>query len=66
MAILQAGEKQLHPLSRGRYAWLQLARGAVALNDHVLMAGDGPAIDGESGIRIQAGTAAEILLFDLA
>ena len=66
VAILQPGESLLLHLPRGRDAWVQLARGGVALNGHALVAGDGAAIDAESEIKIQAGDVAEILLFDLA
>ena len=66
VAILQDSEKLIHAISPTRYAWLQLARGAVALNDRALVAGDGAAIDGESEFRIQANAAAEILLLALA
>ena len=41
-------------------------RGGVTLNRERLQAGDGAAVSDESGLRIQADTDAEILLFDLA
>jgi len=66
VATLRDGEVLLHTLPRRRFAWLQLARGAIALNDHSLIVSDGAAIEGESQLRIQANTAAEILLLDLA
>jgi hypothetical protein len=46
---------------------LQVARGAVQLNNQLLTAGDGAAISDESVITLQ-GTAndAEVLLFDMA
>ncbi|MDP9262903.1 MAG: pirin family protein, partial [Acidobacteriota bacterium] len=49
-------------------AWLQVARGAVALNGVALKAGDGAAISDESALEIAgAGDgSSEILLFDLA
>jgi len=64
--ILEEGETVSHVLAAGRVAWLQVARGAVQLNDHSLTAGDGAAIAQESLLRLQAITPAEVLLFDMA
>jgi len=66
VAILEPGEKLLHRLVSGRRAWLQVARGAIALKDYALKAGDGAAIDAESELKIEAERAAEFLLLDLA
>lgn len=66
VTILEPGEKLLHRLAGGRSAWLQLARGAIALNDYALTAGDGAAIDAESELTIEADRTAEFLLLDLA
>ena len=66
VAVLGPGEKLFHRLAAGRSAWLQVARGAISLNDYVLTAGDGAAIDAESGVKLEANPTAEILLFDLA
>jgi len=55
-----------HALSSGRYAWLQVLRGAAAINGDELSAGDGVAISDESAVGVRAGTDAELLLFDLA
>ena len=64
---LAAGETVERQLEKGRYAWLQVIRGAATLNGEQLKAGDGAAIAGEPRIEI-AGKAdkSEILLFDLA
>src|SRR5216684_7205469 len=48
VAILEPGEKLLHRLDSGSRAWLQVARGTIALKDYALQAGDGAAIDAES------------------
>jgi redox-sensitive bicupin YhaK (pirin superfamily) len=53
-------------LPTGRYAWLQVLRGSVMLNNQSLDTGDGAAIDNESVLRILALSQAEILLFDLS
>ena len=66
VAILAPGEKLLHRLVSGRRAWLQVARGAIALKDYALKAGDGAAIDAESELTIEAERTAEFLLLDLA
>jgi redox-sensitive bicupin YhaK (pirin superfamily) len=53
-------------LATGRYAWLQLAKGAVELNGEPLKQGDGAAVSDESKLVIQGVEDAEVLLFDLA
>ena len=55
-----------HDLRAGRGAWLQVARGLVALNGTEMREGDGAAVEDEPRLTISALTAAEILLFDLA
>jgi redox-sensitive bicupin YhaK (pirin superfamily) len=65
VAILEPGEKLRYRPAGGRRAWLQVARGAIALNDYALTAGDGAAIDAESEITIEADRTSEILLLDL-
>jgi redox-sensitive bicupin YhaK (pirin superfamily) len=44
---------------------VQVARGAVTLNDLALTAGDGAAISKEARLVIQGKEASEVLLFDL-
>jgi len=65
-AKLDAGAAVKHALRPGRGAWLQIARGIVALNDTEMREGDDAAVDGEPSIAIEAMTSAEFLLFDLA
>ncbi|HXA69680.1 MAG TPA: pirin family protein [Stellaceae bacterium] len=65
-AKLDAGARVSHELRPGRGAWLQVARGIVALNDTEMREGDGAAIEAEPRFAIEAMTPAEILLFDLA
>jgi quercetin 2,3-dioxygenase len=65
-ARLKPGQTAAHALRPGRHAWVQVARGQIALNGETLVAGDGAAVGQESEIRIEAGEAAEVLLFDLA
>jgi len=66
-ASLQQDEAVSHTLAEGRVAWLQVARGAVRLNQQTLTAGDGAAISEEALLTLRgASGAAEVLLFDMA
>ena len=64
-ATLPAETSLRFPLRPGRRAWLQVARGAVRLDDTRLAAGDGAAITDQASLEL-AGEGGEILLFDLA
>jgi quercetin 2,3-dioxygenase len=66
VTLLKPGEQVSHEFAQGRYGWLQVARGAVALNGKKLTQGDGAAISDEKKLTIQANQDAEVLLFDLA
>lgn len=64
---LASGETVTHALTEGRSVWVQVARGAVQLNDRNLTAGDGAAIAQEAGITLRGiSDRAEVLLFDMA
>jgi quercetin 2,3-dioxygenase len=66
-AALHEGDQVNHSFADGRVAWLQVARGAVQLNDQTLTAGDGAAISNESVITLRGvANDAEVLLFDMA
>ena len=52
-----------YKLSHGRYAWLQVARGSIALNGIELQAGDGAAVAETAMLNISG--KGEALLFDL-
>jgi quercetin 2,3-dioxygenase len=66
-AALKGGELVHHRFAEGRVGWIQVARGAVQLNDHPLTAGDGAAVSRESLITLQrTDSDAEVLLFDMA
>ncbi len=65
-ARLAAGQQADFTPTPGRVQWLQVARGAVALNGQHLAAGDGAAIDDETALTLRAETPAELLLFDMA
>ncbi|MGH9691413.1 MAG: pirin family protein [Candidatus Acidiferrales bacterium] len=66
IARLDKAAEAKQPLQPGRHAWVQVARGSVNLNGTALKAGDGAAISNENEVRVQAGEASEVLLFDLA
>ncbi|MGC2185275.1 MAG: pirin family protein [Terriglobales bacterium] len=65
VSLLQPGQEVKHELGKGRYAWLQIAKGAVELNGHSLNQGDGAAISDEQRLIVKATENAEVLLFDL-
>jgi quercetin 2,3-dioxygenase len=65
-ALLAPGEEASLPVPEGRYAWVQVVRGAVALNDQPLSAGDGAAATEERALRLKATEPSEVLVFDLA
>jgi len=66
VSLLKSGEEVTHVLSPGRFAWLQMARGAVELNGKTLNQGDGAGISNETKLTIKGKEDAEVLLFDLA
>jgi len=63
--LLEPRAEVVHRLRPGRHAWVQVARGAVGLDDHRLEAGDGAAVSEESALRIAAAAPTEVLVFDL-
>jgi redox-sensitive bicupin YhaK (pirin superfamily) len=63
-SVLGSGEEVRHVLAPERAAWLQVARGELALNGESLKEGDGAAVTDERELSI-AGRGAEFLLFDL-
>jgi len=65
-ALLGVGDEVTHDLAHGRHAWLQVVKGAVALNGQQLAAGDGAAVSDEVSVKIKGEEESEILLFDLA
>ena len=65
-SIIPAGEQVEHAMDQQRYAWIQVARGAISVNGQKASQGDGLVVVGESNLRINAEENAEVLLFDLA
>ena len=64
-ALLDGDAAVHHSLATGRRAYVHMARGAARVNGRALSAGDAARIEGESVVTIDAGDAAEVLLFDL-
>ncbi len=58
----QSAELSLAP---GRRAWVQVARGALAVNGVPLTEGDGAAVEDEQLLRLVASRPSEVLVFDL-
>jgi redox-sensitive bicupin YhaK (pirin superfamily) len=52
-------------LASGRRVWVQVAKGALAVNGTQLHAGDGAGVTGEAAIDFRAHAPAEVLVFDL-
>jgi hypothetical protein len=65
-SILDKDEAVSHTLAPGRRSWVQVVRGAVAVNGEKLHAGDGAAVKDASTLNLAATTDdTEFLLFDL-
>jgi redox-sensitive bicupin YhaK (pirin superfamily) len=64
-AQLEADRELTYRPARGRHVWIQVARGAIRLNDTALEEGDGAAVHDEERLTIVARDGAEMLLFDL-
>ena len=59
----ERAELALDPL---RKSYVQLVRGELQVNGHVLQAGDAAQLEGESRLALSGGKDAEVLVFDLA
>jgi redox-sensitive bicupin YhaK (pirin superfamily) len=66
VARAKTDETYAYPLGEKRFAWLQVARGRVRVNNTDLLEGDGAAISNEAELSILAVKGSEFLLFDLA
>ena len=64
--ILSPGATVTHAFRPGRKAWIQVVRGAVAVGEHTLGAGDGAAIEDLEQLELRAAEDTELLLFDMA
>jgi redox-sensitive bicupin YhaK (pirin superfamily) len=64
-SLLDAGQDVVREMDEMRHAWIQVARGAITVNDESALQGDGVVVSGESQLTIKAEEPAEIILFDL-
>jgi quercetin 2,3-dioxygenase len=66
-SILEAGKSVALDLAPKRHAWIQVARGEMALGEIVLKAGDGAAVSEETRLTLKGvAPESEVLVFDLA
>lgn len=63
--LFDGDESSTHTLVAGRLAYVHVARGAVTVNGVALNEGDAVKIENEASVRIDKGSQAEVLLFDL-
>lgn len=63
---LQSGKAMEYDCNPERHIWLQLVKGAIALNGTSLKAGDGAAVSNEKTLALKALDDTEFLLFNLA
>lgn len=64
--LFDGGERATHAVHAGRLAWVQVARGEIALNGELLRAGDGAALKDVEIIEFDGRSEAEVLVFDMA
>ena len=64
-ALLDGGETATFAPAAGRTAYVHVAQGKLAVNEQVLAAGDGAALNDEREIRLSGIERADVLLFDL-
>jgi quercetin 2,3-dioxygenase len=63
--LFDGAERADLQLSPGRRAWVQVARGTLAVNDTQLAAGDGARSTAPARLTLHGGADAEVLVFDL-
>lgn len=64
--LFEMGEHAELSISKGRYAYVHVARGRVLVNGHALGAGDAAALSEENSVKIEGVDQGEVLVFDLA
>ena len=65
-ALLGHGESVTYRLHPHRHAWVQVAQGAVRVNEISFSAGDGASVSEETLLTVGSKKESEVLLFDLA
>jgi quercetin 2,3-dioxygenase len=66
VGLFDGDEQAELALDPTRKAYVHVARGQVVVNGEALEAGDALLLDGETGLKVAQGQAAEVLVFDLA
>lgn len=66
VASFEAGREATLTLPQDRYGWIQVAHGALTLNDLSLATGDGASVSREPQLRFQFLEPTHLLVFDLA
>jgi len=66
VADVEPGQAVTLPIEPRRSVWVQVAKGAVALNGQALGQGDGAGVKDETALTITGTDAAQVLVFDLA
>ena len=64
--LFDAAESASMALDRERHCYVHLARGTLTVNGHALQGGDAAWLSDEPRLELAAGSAAEVLVFDLA
>jgi quercetin 2,3-dioxygenase len=64
-ALIDGAEQASLPLPTGRQAYVHVARGALTVNGAALAAGDAAMIVDADNVTLEAGSDAEVLVFDL-
>ncbi len=63
--LFDGAERQRLELAADRYAYIHVARGALSVNGHPLVAGDALKLRDERVVDLSDGVGAEVLVFDL-
>lgn len=64
-SVLQPGDRLERALPADRHAWVQVLRGVVEVNGHLLTAGDGAALSGEECLGLFARQDSELMVFEM-
>jgi quercetin 2,3-dioxygenase len=64
--LFDGAESAALELPAERHAWVQVVRGSLKVNGESLSAGDGAGLSGERSVRLEGGSDAEVLVFELA
>jgi redox-sensitive bicupin YhaK (pirin superfamily) len=65
-SVLTHGDRLEHALPAERHVWIQVLRGVVEVNGHVLTESDGAAVSGEERLCLFARRDAEVMVFEMA